>query len=332
MYIDSLSISKNEILCFLGENGAGKTTLLSILAFLLKPKAGEIYYENQKVKSLKEIRGKVTMVFQRPVLFQGTVYENITFPFKWLGKNLDKEKLEFFMEKFGISKIKDKKAKNISEGEAQRTSLVRALILKPKVLILDEPFSSIDLLSFHDIISEVIKIAQSEETTLIFSTHRAEEAAHAERVGIISEGKIIQLSKFEEVLFQPVNDKVAGLLGSINVIKGKIIEWKNGIAKVRSGEKEIEAVTEIKDGKVFLFLRPENVLLSKELPHSSARNIFKCSIINFVNREVGMEIVLDCGFIINSFITRPSFENLNLKVGEEIYAFFKASSLHAVRE
>lgn len=330
--IDELSINKEEIFCILGENGSGKTTFLSILAFLIQPESGEILLMNKNVKSFKDAEKVATMVFQKPVLFRGTVFENLILPFKWKRKEFDREKFEFLAEKFGISKLMDRKAKELSGGEAQRVCLVRALLLNPKILILDEPFSSIDPISSHDIISEVIKIAKREKMTVVFSTHNPEEAVHAERVGIMIEGKIVQSGSFKDVLSKPLNEKVAKIFGSVNIIEGRIIDWKDGIGRVKSDDKEIEFLTEIKEGEVALFLRPENVIISKELHHSSARNNFQCEVRGILFKEVGVEIFLDCGFQLISFITRSSFENLNLKAGDSVYASFKASSIYAVRK
>lgn len=330
--IDDFSIKEGEILCILGENGSGKTTLLSIIALLFKPCSGEILLMGKNVKTLKKERREVTMVFQKPVLFSGTVYENLILPFKGRKKGIDGVKLEFLAEKFGIKKLMDKKAKELSGGEAQRVCLVRALLLNPKILILDEPFSSIDPISSHDIISEVVKIAREEKMTIIFSTHNPEEAVHAERIGIMMEGKIVQDGSFKDILSKPLNEKIAKFFGSVNIIEGRVIKWMDGIGRIKSNDKEIEVLTEIKEGEVVLFLRPENVMISRELNPSSARNNFKCEVKGILHKEVGVEITLDCGFSLISFVTRPSFESLNIKIGDTIYASFKASSVHAVRK
>lgn len=330
--IDEFSIEEGEIFCILGENGSGKTTFLSIISLLLKPCSGEVLLMGEKLKSWKEGGNFVTMVFQRPFLFNCSVFENLILPLKWKRRRPDWERLGFLMDKFGISKLKDKKAKEISGGEAQRVCLVRALLLNPKILVLDEPFSSIDPISFHDVISEVIKIAKEERMTVIFSTHDPEEAVHAERLGIMMEGKIVQIGSFKDIFSRPLNEKVARIFGSVNIIEGKVIKWMDGIATVKSNDKEIEVLTEIREGEVALFLRPENVIISRELHHSSARNNLKCTIKGFFYREVGVEVVLDCGFPLISFVTRPSLENLNVKTGDTIYASFKASSIHAVRK
>ncbi len=329
--IDDFSIKKGEIFCILGENGSGKTTFLSILSLLVKPDSGEILMMGKRVEGIKEGRNNVTMVFQRPVLFSGSVYENLLLPIKWQKRKLESKKIEFLMEKFGIHGIKQKKAKEISGGEAQRVCLVRALLLNPKILILDEPFSSIDPVSSHDIISEVVGIAKREGMTIIFSTHDPEESVHAERIGIMDQGKIVQVGNFKDIFYKPLNEKVAKILGSVNIIIGEIKEWRDGVGIVKCNGGEIEVLTNIREGEVALYLRPENVLISKETPHTSARNNFKCKVRGIFDKGKGIEIILDCGFPLISFITRPSFESLNLKIGDLIFASFKASSVHIVR-
>lgn len=329
--VDDFSIKKGEIFCILGENGSGKTTFLCILSLLIKPDSGKIFMMGKRVEEVRETGRDITMVFQRPVLFSGSVYENILLPVKWQKRKFDRNKLEFLMEKFGIYEIKQKKAKEISGGEAQRVCLVRALLLNPKILILDEPFSSIDPISSHDIISEVLKIAREEGMTIILSTHNPEESVHAERIGIMDKGKIVQIGNFKEIFYKPMNEKVAKIFGSVNVIFGKIEKWKDGVGIAKSNGEELEIFTEIREGEVVLYLRPENVIISRKLPHTSARNNFKCEIREIFDKGKGIEVILDCGFPLISFITRPSFESLNLKKGDVVFAFFKASSVQVVR-
>lgn len=329
--VDDFSIKKGEIFCILGENGSGKTTFLSILSLLIKPDSGEIWMMGKRIKGIKEAGRNITMVFQRPVLFNSSVYENILLPIKWQKRKPDINKLEFLMEKFGIYEIKQKKAKEISGGEAQRVCLVRALLLNPKILILDEPFSSIDPISSHDIISEVLRIAKKEGMTVVLSTHDPEESVHAERIGIMDQGKIVQIGNFKDIFYKPVNEKVAKVLGSVNVIFGEIGKWKDGIGIAKSNGEKLEVVTDIKEGEVAIYLRPENVIISREVPYTSARNNFKCEVREIFDKGKGIEVILDCGFPFISFITRPSFESLNLRIGDVIFASFKASSVHVVR-
>jgi tungstate transport system ATP-binding protein len=329
--IDDFSVKKGEIFCLLGENGSGKTTFFFILSLLIRPDSGEIWIMGKRVESIKDAGKDVTMVFQKPVLFSGSVYDNIILPIKGNKRKFEKDKLELLMEKFGISKIKEKKGKEISGGEAQRVCLVRALLLNPKILVLDEPFSSIDPISSHEIISEVIKIAREEGMTIIFSTHDPEESVHAERIGIMDNGKIVQIGSFKDIFYKPSNDRIAKILGSVNVIFGEIEEWRDGVAKVRSNGGIIEVVTDIKEGDVAIYLRPENVVISREISFSSARNNFKGEVREIFDKGLRIEIILDCGFPLISHVTRPSFENLDLKVGDIVYASFKASSVHLVR-
>src|SRR4030043_2428837 len=147
--IPSLSIEKGEIMALIGPNGAGKTTFLQTLSYLLKPFQGEIFFRGKKVEthiSVLEYRRKLAMVFQDPLLFDTTVFNNVASGLKIRGmkkKEMEDRVIEQ-LDRFGINHLSHRSAKTLSGGEAQRTSLARAFALQPEIILLDEPFTSLD--------------------------------------------------------------------------------------------------------------------------------------------------------------------------------------------
>jgi tungstate transport system ATP-binding protein len=147
--VPSLSIQQGEILSLIGSNGAGKTTLLQTLCYLLKPFRGEISFRGERINSnysALAYRRKLAMVFQEPLLFDTTVFENVASGLRIRGitrGDIPRIVMQQ-LDRFGIGHLSLRSARKISGGEAQRTSLARAFALQPEVLLLDEPFASLD--------------------------------------------------------------------------------------------------------------------------------------------------------------------------------------------
>ena len=148
--IDELTIGEGRLYTLTGANGAGKSTLLNILAFLSPPTSGEIFYSGKRVDwnhgSMEEYRRKVTLLHQSPYLFEGTVYDNVAFGLKARGiqGEAQRRRVDKALDTAGLPGFRDRKARELSGGEAQRVAMARALVLEPEVLLLDEPLANID--------------------------------------------------------------------------------------------------------------------------------------------------------------------------------------------
>src|SRR6266498_974693 len=146
--IDSLDIQRGETLTVVGPNGAGKSTLLLALARLLKPSHGDIIYDGKSLKQWDELeyRRKISFVFQAPLLMDMTVEQNVALGLKFRGapKEEARERAGKWMKQLGVESLAKRRAGQLSGGEAQRVSLARAFVLEPELLLLDEPFSSLD--------------------------------------------------------------------------------------------------------------------------------------------------------------------------------------------
>lgn len=339
--ISSLSIEKGEILALIGPNGAGKTTFLQTLSYLLKPFGGEIFFGGKKVEthvSVLEYRRKLAMVFQEPLLFNTTVFNNIASGLKIRGmtrKEITDRVMEQ-LERFGISHLSRRSAKTLSGGEAQRTSLARAFALQPEILLLDEPFVSLDPPTRESLIEDLEHILRQTRTTAIFATHdRLEALSLSDRVAVMNHGIIQQMGPPEEVMNYPATEFVASFVGVETILPGKVVKTNGGsfIASVEG--KEVEAVGEARIGEaVLLCIRPENVTLSTQ-PHqeaTSARNIFKGKIFKIAPLGPYQKIHLDCGFPLVAYVTNHSMEELLLTEGREVRASFKATAIHVVRK
>jgi len=335
-----LLIPKGEILSLIGPNGAGKTTLLQTLSYLLKPFQGEIFFKGERVNSnhsVFEYRRKLSMVFQEPLLFDTTVFDNVASGLKIRGmkrQEIHRIVMEH-LDRFGISHLVHRSARTLSGGEAQRTSLARAFAIQPEILLLDEPFASLDPPSRESLIEDLERILRQTRTTTIFATHdRLEALRLSDRIGVMNGGKILQIGTPGEVMNHPVDEFVASFVGVETVLTGKVIKRDGGTFLVSISGKEIETVGEANLGEaVILCIRPENVTLSihssKEV--TSARNIFMGKIVKITSLGLFQKVQLDCGFPLVAYVTNHSLEGLSLREGKEVKASFKATAIHIVR-
>lgn len=212
------AVKKGEILAIIGPNGAGKTSLLQVLALLERPTAGTLYFFGQKVdfgKNLLPWRREVTMLFQDPLLLEGTVYQNVALGLSFRG--LRKEDIERrvwrWLEQFDVDHLAERPARDLSGGEAQRVALARALALEPKVLLLDEPFSSLDYPTRVKLLEELAGVLARTGTTAVLVSHDYTEVlALAHRLVVLLAGRLEQEGRPTEIIKHPANERVAALL------------------------------------------------------------------------------------------------------------------------
>ena len=339
--VPSLPIKEGEILSLIGPNGAGKTTLLQTLSYLLKPFQGEIFFRGKKVEtnhSVLEYRRKLAMVFQEPLLFDATVFHNVASGLKIRGmkKGEIHAKVMEQLDRFGISHLRDRSARTLSGGEAQRTSLARAFALQPEILLLDEPFSSLDPPTRDSLIEDMEHILQQTRTTAVFATHdRLEALRLSNRMAVMNEGGILQIGSPAEVMNHPVNEMVASFVGVETILTGSVIKQSGGTFIASMEGQEIEAVGDAHFGEtVVLCIRPENVTLSTRFSQegTSARNVFPGRIVKIISLGLYQKVHLHCGFPLVAYVTNHSLEELSLTEGKEVKVSFKATAVTVIRK
>lgn len=337
--ISDLEVKKGETLVILGPNGAGKSTFLRILSLLEKPTHGEVFLSGKPISSLSDklsVRRKMVMVFQEPLLFNTTVFKNVSFGLKvrHYNKAIVKARVENILNKLEIAHLADTSASKLSGGEAQRVSLARALVLKPELLFLDEPFAFLDIPTKEALMEDLAKIIKERKLTVVCVTHSRDEAlAMADKIAIMDSGKILQIGSPEEVFNFPVSESVANFVGMETILEGEIVEVQNGLLKIKTHGQEIEVANDSKpEGKVLLGIRGENVVLASfNKVATSARNKYKATIVEIISLGSTLKIYLDCGFPLISLVTKRSADELELEVGKTVVASFKATAVHVIR-
>ena len=191
--IEELTIGEGRLYTLTGANGAGKSTLLNILAFLSPPTWGEIFYFGKRVDwnhgSMEEYRRKVTLLHQSPYLLGGTVYDNVAFGLKARGIRGEEQRrrVDKALDTAGLPGFRDRKARELSGGEAQRVAMARALALEPEVLLLDEPLANIDRETAGSL-ETVIALLPARGTTVVLITHDPDQPERLNGESIVLAG------------------------------------------------------------------------------------------------------------------------------------------------
>lgn len=259
--VDNLDIvvPSGKLVSLLGPSGCGKSTTLYMIAGLLKPSAGKIYFGSEDVTRLAPEKRGIGLVFQNYALYPHmTVRENIMFPLENMKINRkDAEDLVVEMAKLvGIADQLDKKPAQLSGGQQQRVAIARALVKKPRVLLLDEPLSNLDARLRLQTREEIKRIQKETGITTIFVTHDQEEAMSiSDYMVVMNFGAEQQFARPQEIYTSPVNSFVAKFLGvpPINLVDGFV---KNG--KIYIGEGFVVGDTKVKDGEYHIGVRPED--------------------------------------------------------------------------
>lgn len=218
--IDRLDIGRGEVLALVGPSGAGKSTLLRLLNFLERPSGGTLAFDGEPVTDSVPLaqRRRVTTVFQRPALLRRSVSANIAYGLALRGEKLSDEALTDWLDRLGLAHLARQSAPKLSAGEAQRVALARALVLRPDVLLLDEPSANLDPYNIG-LIEQLVAEAHRGDghaergVTVVWVTHDIFQARRvAGRVAFLLGGRLVELADATTFFSAPATDKAAAFL------------------------------------------------------------------------------------------------------------------------
>lgn len=330
----NLQISEGEILGLLGPNGSGKTTLLRILAFIEKPSSGEVFFQGVKVtdENSERMRLESSMVFQKTLLFSTTVYGNVAFGLKVRRTSKEQTDAEIaqVLNLVKLEAFKDRKARRLSGGEQQRVALAMALVLKPRLLLLDEPTANLDPRNAA-IIEEAIETASREQKmAIVIATHNMFQAKRLpRRLALIANGRITGEGTPAET-FKHLSKTLARFGAVENVFQGVAKPIKEGTSLVDIGNGvQVEIATEL-EGSVNIFVAPQDIIISRSHFESSARNALSGQIVEVADAGSAVMVKADVGKPLTVQITKRSFDEMGLRLGSEVFLTFKASAVQIV--
>jgi spermidine/putrescine ABC transporter ATP-binding subunit len=277
----NLSIREGEFFSLLGPSGCGKTTLLRMLGGFETPTSGQIYQDGVRIDHLPANQRQFNMVFQRYALFPHlSVWENVSFGLKM--KKVPSAEIQSRVEEtlalVKMEEFRERSIETLSGGQQQRIALARALINRPKILLLDEPLSALDLKLRQQMQVELLALQRRLKHSFIFVTHDQEEALTlSDRIAVMNHGVVEQVGTPQEIYEYPKTLFVAQFIGSINSFEGEIRETRPDVIALNSASKRPILVKPSRDGtrplplasvgtSARILVRPEKLKLLKSMP------------------------------------------------------------------
>ena len=328
-----LSIAQGSYFVLLGPTGSGKTLLLEAIAGAYRPKKGRIIVNGKNVTSLPPEKRGISYAPQNYVLFENMVVrKNVEFGLhaKGVPEAERRNRSRHLLELLGISHLADRSPRNLSGGERQRVSLACALAVEPSAVLLDEPLSAVDTATKGSILDYMRRVHKETGVTVIHVTHDHIEAASvADRIGVIRNGKIVQVGAPTDVLERPSTEAYSTEYTE-NLMPGNVVGRESELALVDiGGGKFIEVITD-RTGSVVLHIRPEDVIVSKHVVDSSARNQLSGKVTEVTDLGATVRLRILAERQITATITKRSFYEMQLNIGSEVQAIFKATSVEVL--
>jgi len=326
----NLEVGDGEYYVLLGRSGSGKTQLLELIAGLEHPDSGKIFLDDMDITHQKIQDRKVGIVFQDYAIFPHmTVYGNIAYPLrarKEDNKNID-EKVKKAAEAMNITHILMRSTEKLSGGELQRVALARTLIKSPRLLLLDEPLSSLDT-SLKDDLKRLLRNLNKAGQTIIHVTHDYCDAISlAKKVGVIHNGKIIQEGSVEEVFSNPANRFVARYAGIRNFFKVNILRENGFLIGVTENDVrfKLNGVNPASDS--LLLIKNDTITLKDKISDDSKINSIKGIVTEIIPSQFGLEITVDAGDLFYINMSGPDATKFKLAENKEVWVNFPEDAI-----
>lgn len=287
----SLQVKKGEMISILGPSGCGKTTILRLLAGLEQPTSGDIIINGENVTKRSIQERDISMVFQSYALFPHmSLGENVGYGLKMMGvsKNERHQRVKEILEIVDLQGFEDRFVDQISGGQQQRVALARALILKPKVLLFDEPLSNLDTNLRRSMREKIRELQQQFGITSFYVTHDQSEAfAVSDRVLVMKRGEIMQFGSPEELYLHPNSEFIANFMGDANIFEGTYqVQTKE--LNINQYVITLDTALNIPDGACVVGIRPEVMTL-----RDSGSESQKCTIESAVYMGAFYEVAVN---------------------------------------
>lgn len=329
-----------SVLILFGPSGAGKTTILRCIAGLESITRGsvrcgeEIWAEISKGAFVAPQKRSVGYLSQDYALFPHLdVRRNVGYGLKGFSSEARAERVKTTCSMLGIDHFFDRKPEQLSGGQQQRVALARVLARHPKLLLLDEPFSSLDGVMREEVRSELAQLLRRISIPAIVVTHDWIDAlALGDDMLVLSRGRALQRGSPQDVFTKPIHREVATAVGVETVAVGRVTKKESGVLNLKVGKAQLVAVDHgAVEKDCYVCIRGEDVTLERgPLVQSSARNRLSGQVTAVIPTGVLTKIILDVGFELVSLITRQAAEVLNLSSGSQVTAVFKASNVHLI--
>ena len=327
----SFDVQDGEYFILLGPTGAGKTVLLESIAGIQGIRGGELWIDGRDVTSFTLQERKIGFAYQKYALYNHLpVRDNISFGLlsRYKTKRQTDQAVDQVIELLGLEDLLDKRPWALSGGESQKICLARAIVIRPDLLLLDEPLSSVDLESKEVTERQLGETHNRLKLTTIHVTHDFEEAiALGDRIAVMIDGRIVQTGTPDEVFHHPNSEAVARFLMTRNIFEGEVQDGP-GVQGVfcLDGEK-LDAVTPLR-GKRHASIRPEDILISREPLNSDTVNSLPGTITRISDRGSIVYVWVDVPPEFACLILHPSLEETGLEEGQKVYITFNVAAVN----
>lgn len=317
-----LEVQAGEILALLGPSGCGKSTILQMIAGVLQPDRGTIALDGKLINRVPPEKRDIALVLQRGLLFPHlTVGENVAFGLKMRGINRAEreEKAIAMLHQVQLDGFGDRKPSALSGGQAQRVALARSLVIRPKLLLLDEPLSALDANLRAEMQDLILRLQTQTGVTLLIVTHdQAEAVVMSQRIALMFNGRLRQVDSPEQIYQQPSDETVAQFMGGVNffAIQAQGQQWKlpNGLVLVSQHRHQ---------GSIRATIRPEQIQVFTEM--RSQNNIIPATVI--ANRFTGTQRRLTLAIAANLTLQAWVTPTQDFHVGQAVWAYLPPENL-----
>jgi molybdate transport system ATP-binding protein len=334
---------ENGITILFGASGAGKTTLLDVIAGLRAPQSGRIaigdriLFDSEKGINLPVKARNLGYVFQDLALFPHlNVEANVRYGLATRRLEKAEERAETVMASLGILSLRERRPAELSGGERQRVALARALVIRPSILLLDEPLAALDLPVRMKIAEDLRRTIQAEPLPVIYVTHSRDEVFMlGEKLLVLERGNLIAQGTPHEVMSAPRSETVAQLAGFENIFDAQVSATHpdRGTMSCRIGSRGVELETPLVQAeagsKMRVGISAGDVLLAASQPSGlSARNILPGRLVSLAQRDAMVLARVDCGVEFAVHLTMSACESLALRPGRQVWLIVKTHSCH----
>ena len=326
----SIEVEEGSFFVLMGPTGCGKTTLIRVAGLLDRFDSGSIHFGGSPVpagrKGRLETRRMMATVFQEPVMFTGSVFSNIAWGLQLRG--LDRveisSRVTSILEMVGLHEFAGRDASTLSGGETRVVALARAMVLEPRLLLLDEPTTSLDPSLRQDLLERIGEIQANSRTTFLMATHDLTDALAVGITGaVMREGRIEQSGRLEDILFSPRNRFMASFTGMRNMFPAEFLG-----SEARVGDVIIKHTCE-KSGHGYLAVPPEVIVVSLSSTVTSERNRFAGEVVSIRRNGVTWDVEISVSaMILVATVTKGALDELGISPGSTVHLSFKASAVH----
>jgi ABC-type Fe3+/spermidine/putrescine transport system ATPase subunit len=335
----SIDLEDGEFFTLLGPSGSGKSTLLRIIAGLERPTEGRIRVDDEDVTDLTADKQDTSLIFQDFSLFpHKTVGENIAFPLKMDGVDAAErqQRGEEMLEFVDLEGYYDRYPQELSGGEQQRVALARGLISEPKLLLLDEPLSSLDRKLRQELEVELRKYQRETGITFVYVTHNQEEAlVMSDRIAVMRDGNVEQIDTPREIYEQPRSPFVGSFLGESNRFQGTVTAVDDGVAAVESESSRFvaEAVDELSTGdEAELLVKVEDCGLDPDGDDAAAENRLTGTLVDEIFRGTETTFLVDSDDTAEEIVVRnPKDKRVAATTGDRVAVSWEPNDARAFR-